>query len=212
MSSHIGKTYGTLTVLDARTARTAGGNPKQLLKLRCTCGRVFERAIKSLQRAKNPTCRACYEAPKPKKFGNQHPLYDRWAEMIRRCTDPKRPKYPLYGGRGITVCDRWSSPESGFKSFVEDMGRPPTQRHTLDRVDNDGPYSPENCRWATPEEQYANSSNPDPDVIDLGGHKKTLYGWAHLLNLSEKKIYERAKRGGRTPKEVLLDVIAARYL
>lgn len=75
--------------------------------------------------------------------------------MRRRCNDPKHPHYSDYGGRGIQVCDRWNDPKRGFENFLTDMGvRPPGL--TLDRLDVDGSYEKENCRWATLEEQRWN--------------------------------------------------------
>jgi hypothetical protein len=202
MSKLIGRKFGALEVLDAHTVRTTGGNPKQILKVRCDCGRVFERAHKQIARSKHPTCRDCYKHPEPKAFGNQHPLYDTWAEMHRRCRDPRRPKYPGYGGRGITVDSRWDD----FKNFLADMGDKPSTRHSLDRIDNDGPYSPENCRWATHEEQRCNRA----DVVDveLGGYTKSLGTWTRLLSVSDRYVRRAVKRG-RTPREALLNALAA---
>lgn len=81
----------------------------------------------------------------------RHPLYATWQNMRQRCRNPRHPRWPDYGGRGIFVCERWDD----FTVFVADMGEPP-EGASLDRMDNDGPYAPWNCRWATAAEQRAN--------------------------------------------------------
>lgn len=82
--------------------------------------------------------------------GKPSKMYRTWLGMKRRCYDPKCKSYPTWGGRGIEVCERWSK---SFINFLNDMGEPPTDEHTLDRLDSNGNYEPGNCRWATMQQQ-----------------------------------------------------------
>jgi hypothetical protein len=86
-----------------------------------------------------------------RRRGYQSPEYYSWAAMRNRCNNPSRPNYPDYGGRGVTVCERWND----FAAFLADMG-PRPEGHSIDRIDNNENYEPGNCRWATPTEQSHN--------------------------------------------------------
>lgn len=105
----------------------------------------------------------------------KHPLYLVWRGMRSRCENPNVKGYSDYGGRGITVCERWRIGEdekSGFECFFEDMGPKPSPSHSVERVRNDGPYSPQNCIWATRKAQAINRRNVHR--IDIDGRTMTL--------------------------------------
>lgn len=122
-------------------------------------------------------------------FKNQHPLYSVWQNMKRRCDNPNMKSYKDYGGRGIYVCDSWSQ---SFKAFLDDMG-PRPDGHSIDRIDNNGPYSPENCRWASKSEQQRNQRNTRIVIID--GAKLRACDLAESSGLKTDTIIERAERG-----------------
>lgn len=97
------------------------------------------------------------------------PEWRSWSGMLNRCKNPSARCYNRYGGRGIIVCERW---QDSFENFLADMGRKPTPRHSLDRIDNDGNYEPSNCRWATPSEQQRNRA--DNRIVQVDGIKMLL--------------------------------------
>lgn len=111
-------------------------------------------------------------------------VYNRWNNMIQRCTNDSQPSYEDYGARGIMVCDRWFD----FENFLEDMGFPP-ESCSLDRIDNDGHYTPDNCRWADYKTQMLNRNNTH--WIEHGGFKMCLSDWAKALGMSKWALRRR---------------------
>lgn len=108
--------------------------------------------------------------------------YNTWTCMRDRCRNKRYKNYANYGGRGIKVCDRWNANDgSGFAAFLEDMGRKPGKEYTLDRIDPDGDYCPENCRWASPKEQAMNKKSTT--VVEWNGEKDSITGWAKRLDM-----------------------------
>ena len=114
--------------------------------------------------------------------------------MLRRCKDKNHKQYKDYGGRGIKVCERWQAPDGkGYNNFLEDMGKRPSAGHSLDRIDNDGDYSPSNCRWATIQEQ---SHNRRSNVrITFSGKTQTLTQWSRETGIKVSTIRRRRSSG-----------------
>lgn len=115
--------------------------------------------------------------------------YRTWQDMKLRCTAKHRKDWKNYGGRGITICERWVE---SFDNFFADMGKRPSPKHQLDRRDNDGPYSPENCRWATKSEQMRNKR--DTHMVTWNGRTQCLQAWANELGIDRDTLHIRLKR------------------
>ena len=111
-----------------------------------------------------------------------------WMALRQRCDNPKNENYPNYGGRGITYDPRWSI----FENFLEDMGPPPVGK-SLDRKNNDGPYSKANCKWATKGEQMRNRRNCK--MLTYNGETKTMAEWARSLGIGHSALIARLNRG-----------------
>lgn len=118
-----------------------------------------------------------------------HPLYGTYNQMVQRCRNPNVEAFHRYGGRGIKVCESWSE---DFWNFVDDMGERPSSRHSIDRIDNDGDYCPENCRWATPEEQARNMSSNT--ILTHDGKTMCVIDWADHLGITRQALFARLKR------------------
>ena len=156
----------------------------------CSCGEETVVAAHRLLHDKGPRSCGCLQREAVTKHGMEGTrVYEIWRNMRGRCFDIKDKSYPGYGGRGITVCERWKD----FQRFYDDMGEPPSDLHTLDRRNNDGNYEPDNCRWATPEEQANNRRNSV--LIEYDGRTQTLTQWAREYGIHPITLAGRLKRG-----------------
>lgn len=124
-----------------------------------------------------------------------HPMKPAYSSMIHRCYNTDDRQYSGYGGRGIRVCERWQTGQpnaQGFWNFLNDMGERPTG-FTLDRIDNDGDYTPENCRWVNRTEQQRNRKNNI--MLTYRGKTQCAKDWATELGLHDTTVARRLRRG-----------------
>lgn len=160
-------------------------------QVRCDCGTERVVNAKDLRAGKSRSC-GCARAGKkrPRTHGQTHtPAWNSWQKMRARCLNPNHHKYGQYGGRGIVICEAWAS----FEAFLADMGERPVGM-TLDRLDVDGPYAPENCRWATQLEQARNRQN-SVLVITPDHGPMTPESAAALYGLRKSTLLSRLRAG-----------------
>jgi hypothetical protein len=124
--------------------------------------------------------------------------YEIWAGMRKRCYNQRDKLYPYYGGRGIRMCDSWYD---SYIAFLSDMGRSPSPKHSLDRIDNDGNYEPGNVRWATRSEQMLNTRRNR--LVTFAGVTLPLKAWCDLLGVNYKKAHNRIVKLGWAPEVAL---------
>lgn len=184
-----GLVFGSLTALTP-TERRDGSSI--VWRCRCVCGAIVEMSNNCLQAPYNHSC-GCQRGTASVTHGETKrkqwtPEYVVWAGIISRCTNPKSKRFYQYGGRGITVCDRWRT----YDHFRADMGPRPAGC-TIDRKDNDLGYSPDNCRWATQKEQQRNRSNNR--LLTWNGRTMCAAEWAEVTGLDPKRIIGRLHRG-----------------
>lgn len=153
-----GQSYGLLRVKKYAGYRLPKCGKKEFYWLCvCECGNEKVTSYQNLRSGDTKSC-GCLQIKNGKEINRKHqkcftPEYNSWASMKQRCTNKKHHAYKNYGGRGIIICERWLN---NFENFYKDMGRKPGKVYSIDRINPDGDYEPNNCRWATPLQQRHN--------------------------------------------------------
>ncbi|MDB6082232.1 MAG: hypothetical protein JWN43_113, partial [Gammaproteobacteria bacterium] len=198
----VGERFGNLVVL----RRAEGTGRGRIVEAQCDCGKLTIANVNNMRNGHTKSCGCLKAAGSERSVKHGHartgkfknPTYSVYRDMLTRCGNSNYKEFHLYGGRGITVCERW---KQGYEFFLADMGeRPPGLTLERERV-NEG-YSPSNCKWATDEEQANNKRNNV--VIELGGKRLTIAQWSRELNIKAGTLYFRASKGW--PPERILSV------
>ena len=195
-----GQVFGRLTVLE----RDSFVNGKTRWLCSCECGKQVSIIGQLLRNGRTKSC-GCLRVDRATETAHRHGGYVGrkptrtmriWKNMIQRTCNPNCPMYARYGGAGIGVCESWQT----FERFLSDMGQAPDDL-TLERVDNNKGYGPDNCKWATYTEQNRNKSSSKN--LTLNGKTQVAVAWIQELGLTDSKVYKRIRRGW-SDEEVLL--------
>ena len=189
-----GQKFGRLTVIALSPERQSG---QRMWQCRCDCGKQPTIRSDHLRSGRQISC-GCWNIEKAglqsgmiRSHGlTHHPLYHLWVNIKHRCNNPSYHSYHLYGGRGITIADEWAN---SFERFLADMGERPSPNHSIDRKDNDGPYAPWNCRWATKKEQARNMRTNA--LIDTPRGRMTISEAAEIAGVRHETMRGRIERG-----------------
>lgn len=200
----VGERFGRWFVKEVGEPYTFPSTNHSKIRYVCKCDCGVEKLVRedSLLRGDSKSC-GCLAKEKIKeaitKHGlSHHKLYNVWNDMRRRCNDPSRKDYKHYGQRGITVCERWNDSLNGFNAFLEDMSLSYKEGLELDRIDVNGNYYKENCRWTDRRTQVINrrfiGNGFDAHIIEFNGEKLCISQWADRLGINKEIISDRLNK------------------
>ena len=206
-----GKRFGRWTVIKEDGRARYGGT---MWLCKCDCGTIRRVNGRSLRAGLSMSC-GCYGAEQrnaasvlvTKKHGGKNErLYGVWAGIKERCNNPNSKFYPLYGGRGITICNEWNNDYAMFRKWALETGYDDAAPHgkcTLDRINNDLGYFPENCRWATSMTQCNNRRSNH--ILTFNGQSKTISEWARETGIRKDTIRRRIVQYGWSIERALTE-------
>ena len=190
-----GQRFGRLTAIKKVKSLKQGKQLRSVWLFKCSCGKEKEINKSSVTRGKVISC-GCHNKERMSSVSFKHGktnsrLYSCWRDMKNRCYLPSREKYKNYGARGITVCEEWKNDFVAFYDWA--MANGYRDDLTLDRIDVNGKYSPDNCKWSTQKEQQNNRTNNH--IITIKGITKSLSWWLDFTKTKENTYYFRKSKG-----------------
>ena len=202
-----GERFGRLVVISEAPTVVHGGQIRRQFKCQCDCGAVTTVSLTHLRSSHTTSC-GCYRAENLDR--STHGMtatrtYAAWTDMKTRCTNAASTSYQHYGAREITICQRWMD---SFEAFLEDMGECPDDALSLDRIDNNGDYSKENCRWATWHEQARNRRNNH--LITCDGRTQCIAAWSEETGIPSSTISNRLKTGCSAEEALRVKLVTLR--
>ena len=202
----IGKRFGRLVVI-GRVENDKYNKIRYLCK--CDCGEEKTILRNSLVSKRTVSC-GCLQKERAKSVNAKHnhtrsPIYSVWQNMIQRCNNYRNKQYKDYDKRKIKVCYRWSNKNTnGFENFLKDMGYPPTNKHQIDRIDNNKGYYKENCRWVLPKINCRNKRNNH--TLKYNNKEQCITDWSETTGINKKTIKSRIERGWSPEKTLTTPV------
>lgn len=185
---HVGGKFNKWTVVDHFK-----NDREVMFKCICDCGNAKDVCARNVLNGRSKSC-GCFKKEYAVTHGeasNRTMEYNIWSNMKSRCLNKSNRDYDKYGGRGIFICEEWVG---SYETFLMDMGRSPSKKHSVDRIDNNSGYCPENCRWVM---QYEQLRNTRRNVnITFNGITKTAQDWANDLNMTRSAFVKRLKNWG----------------
>lgn len=187
--SYIGKRINKLTVTSVEYA--SENDKHAVFVCLCDCGNIRKVLPKDFRKGKIKSCGACIGRNNTGAYARNPEIYKVWSGIMSRCHNTKDQNYYRYGGRGIRVCESWEKYENFERWVLENGGL--KDGYSVDRIDNNGDYSPDNCRFATMRQQSRNRRSNT--IIEYAGKSMCLIEWSEYLNMDYKALVSRNKRG-----------------
>lgn len=204
-----GQKFGSWTVVKEVDSIVISGKPNRMILVRCSCGETKKVHLISLSNSRSTRCKKCLDSQQTDHGMSKSREYQAWRHMLNRCLDPSNKSYENYGGRGVTVCDRWNPNKGGsFQNFYADMGPRPSSDHQLDKEAfflGNKIYGPGLVAWATREENMSRRRNTL--FVSFCGEQISFNNLAKAYNIDYLWLYSKVIISGVKAEDAIFEAI-----